>query len=153
MKFLELKIPPALLFLMFVAAIKFIPLTIFAVPVGSEFLPIIIKSIIFSAIAIVVFAIISFRIAKTTVDPMSPDKASKLVDSGIFRISRNPMYLGFVLMIFAGAVYKQTLFAYLLVIVFVRYLHYFQILPEERMLTKVFGQDYTEYCKRVRRWL
>lgn len=122
------------------------------VAINQQYFAITISIIIGIAMAIIIAAVISFRQANTTVDPTAPEKSSRLVQTGIFAFSRNPMYLGFSLILLALAIYIQTLAAFILLIVFVRYLHYFQIKPEERMLSQLFGQEYIDYCKRVRRW-
>lgn len=152
MTFLELKIPPALLLILFMLMMTFQPFELMVVALDPQYLGITIKVIVGLGMAIIIAAIVSFKVAKTTVDPTAPEKASTLVQSGIFNYSRNPMYLGFSLFLLALAIYTQTLAAFIVVIMFVRYLHYFQIKPEERMLTQVFGQTYVDYCQRVRRW-
>lgn len=94
-----------------------------------------------------------FRSAGTTVSPVRPDRASKLVTGGIYRHTRNPMYLGMALMLCAWAVYLGAALAWLGPPVFVIYITRFQIVPEERALTRLFGDSYVEYRRRVRRWL
>lgn len=97
--------------------------------------------------------VLSFQRAKTTVNPKKPDSASALVSSGIYKYSRNPMYLGFVLILLAWALLLSNALALLLLPAFVLYMNRFQIRPEERALHSLFGQDYTEYQAGVRRWL
>jgi len=94
-----------------------------------------------------------FRRAKTTVNPMKPESASALVASGIYRYSRNPMYLGFLLMLLGWALWLSNASALLLLPAFVLYMNRFQICPEERALLSLFGPDYMQYRARVRRWL
>jgi protein-S-isoprenylcysteine O-methyltransferase Ste14 len=96
---------------------------------------------------------LTFRRARTTIDPMKPHEASALVCTGIYRVTRNPMYLGLVFVLTAWAVYLDSLEALLGVMGFMLYIHGFQILPEERALIEVFGEEYREYQSRVRRWL
>jgi protein-S-isoprenylcysteine O-methyltransferase Ste14 len=97
--------------------------------------------------------VVSFRRAKTTVNPLKPETASALVSSGIYRISRNPMYVGFALFLLAWAVALAFWQALAGVLAFVLYINRFQILPEERALTALFGESFTAYCAHVRRWL
>jgi len=97
--------------------------------------------------------VVSFRRAKTTVNPIKPDSASSLVVSEIYRYTRNPMYLGFLLVLLGWAVFLANLAALVLLPVFVLYMNRFQILPEERLLASRFARDYAEYRARVRRWL
>jgi protein-S-isoprenylcysteine O-methyltransferase Ste14 len=97
--------------------------------------------------------VVSFRLAKTTVNPMKPDTTSSLVVSGIYRHTRNPMYLGFLLILLAWAAALPNVWALVLLPAFVLYMNRFQISPEERVLASRFAQDYAEYRARVRRWL
>jgi protein-S-isoprenylcysteine O-methyltransferase Ste14 len=98
-------------------------------------------------------AVASFVAAKTTVNPLRPSRASSLVTTGIFRISRNPIYLGDLLVLAALAVWLGNLVNVVLLFPFVWYINRFQIIPEERVLEKLFGASYVAYCSRVRRWL
>ncbi|BDF94796.1 MULTISPECIES: methyltransferase family protein [Pseudoalteromonas] len=97
--------------------------------------------------------VVSFRLANTTVDPRKPELASRLVTTGIYRISRNPMYVGFAFILTAWGVWLTSLWALLCVIAFIGYLTWFQIIPEERKLQKIFGKDYSDYKLQVKRWL
>ena len=94
-----------------------------------------------------------FRRAKTTVNPMAPQKSSSVVSTGIYRFTRNPMYLGLVFLLLAWAVYLSSAWALLVVPVFMVYITRFQIKPEERILAARFGSAHASYCARVRRWL
>jgi protein-S-isoprenylcysteine O-methyltransferase Ste14 len=96
---------------------------------------------------------VSFRKAKTTVNPMSPEKSSALVCTGIYKYSRNPMYLGMALLLLAWAIYLASAWALLGVLAYVLYITRFQIIPEERVMEKLFGQEYLAYKAKVRRWL
>jgi protein-S-isoprenylcysteine O-methyltransferase Ste14 len=97
--------------------------------------------------------LLSFRRARTTFNPMSPHKASALVDSGVYRITRNPMYVGLALELSAWSVYLATPASLVGVFGFILYIHGLQIRPEERVLIGLFGEEYREYQSRVRRWL
>jgi len=97
--------------------------------------------------------IISFRRARTTVNPMRPDTASALVVTGIYRVSRNPMYLGFALILLGGAIHLSNPAALLPLPIFVLYINRFQIDPEERALETLFGAEFRAYRARVRRWI
>lgn len=100
-----------------------------------------------------VAAVMSFRRAKTTVNPLQPDTASSLVASGIYRYSRNPMYVGFVLFLVALAALFGSLWSLLGVVAFVLYMNHFQIEPEERALVMLFGEEFLRYKDSVRRWV
>jgi protein-S-isoprenylcysteine O-methyltransferase Ste14 len=97
--------------------------------------------------------VVAFRRHRTTVNPFTPEQSSSLVDGGIYRFSRNPMYLGFLLALVGWWTYLANWVAALLLPVFVAYMNRFQIQPEERALTERFGGEFLAYCKKVRRWL
>jgi protein-S-isoprenylcysteine O-methyltransferase Ste14 len=73
--------------------------------------------------------------------------------SGIYRISRNPMYLGFFLLLTGLAIFLSNVIAIVILPLFILYMNRFQIEPEERVLTYLFGQEFVDYKLRVRRWL
>ena len=95
----------------------------------------------------------SFRKAQTTVNPTRPDASSSVVTTGIYRVSRNPMYVGMLLVLIGWAFYLSNWLALLGLPLFVRYMNRFQIIPEERILSSKFGGLYQAYCRKVRRWL
>lgn len=97
--------------------------------------------------------VLAFGKARTTVNPTRPDTSTAIVDSGVYRWSRNPMYLGFALALAAWALFLANPVAALIVPAFVLYLNRFQIEPEERALEARFGAAYTAYRRAVRRWL
>jgi len=93
------------------------------------------------------------RRAGTTVDPMDPTKASSLVVSGIYRISRNPIYLALLLILMAWIIRQGNLVAVFLAVTFVWQLTHFQIRAEEQALEEIFREKYSEYRLEVRRWI
>lgn len=97
--------------------------------------------------------LLAFRQSRTTVNPLHPEKSSALVTHGIYRITRNPMYCGMASFLLAWAAYLQSPLSVLGVLAFIGYITRFQIKPEERMLEKLFGGEFTAYRQRVRRWL
>ena len=97
--------------------------------------------------------LVAFRRAKTTVNPMAPHQSSSVVSTGVYRFTRNPMYLGLVFLLLAWAVYLSSAWALLGVPVFMAYITRFQIKPEENVLAARFGKSYADYRARVRRWL
>jgi protein-S-isoprenylcysteine O-methyltransferase Ste14 len=103
--------------------------------------------------AIDVAAFLRFRQARTTVDPRNPRKASRLVTDGIFRISRNPMYLGLLLLLIGWAVWLGTASLWLVPALFVIVISATQIGAEERALEELFGDEYRAYRRRVARWI
>lgn len=112
-------------------------------------------SILFLAagIGLVLWSGLEFRRYRTTVNPMDPTRTTDLVTSGIYKYSRNPMYVGFVLFLLGWASFLGSLISSIVIILFVWYLSKYQIEPEERVLEKKFGSLFTEYKKRVRRWI
>jgi protein-S-isoprenylcysteine O-methyltransferase Ste14 len=100
-----------------------------------------------------VAGVLSFRHAHTTVNPTKPERASALVNTGIYRYTRNPMYLGLSCFLIAWAVFLASAWALLGVVGFVLYMSRFQITPEERALSALFGSEYASYKASVRRWL
>lgn len=97
--------------------------------------------------------VFAFRASKTTVDPRTPDATSTIVVKGIYRLSRNPMYLGFLSILAGWAVYLSNATAMMLLPAFVAYINAFQIKPEERILLSKFGPQFAKYMESVRRWL
>ena len=95
----------------------------------------------------------SFRRARTTTSPTKPGAASSLVSTGIYRITRNPMYVGLAFILIAWAIFLSSPWALAGPVVFMLYIGRFQIAPEERALAKLFGAEYASYKTRVRRWL
>ncbi len=104
-------------------------------------------------LACVAAGISQFRRHQTTLDPRQPQRASSLVDTGIYRVTRNPMYLGFLVVLTGWAVHLEHLLAFLVLPLYMLYLGRYQIGPEERFLAAKFGDQYQAYRRRVRRWL
>ena len=104
-------------------------------------------------VAITAAGAAQFRRAKTTVNPLRVEAATALVTSGIYRFTRNPMYLGLATLLVAWAYYLSHALAPLGVVVFVAYIHRFQIIPEERAMRALFPGAYEAYARQVRRWL
>ncbi len=150
---LELKIPPVIVVtfaaLLMLATLLIIPS--FPVPTIRHILLIIVPSI--PAAIFGIAAITKFGRAKTTVNPTKPDTASTLVTTGIYAISRNPMYTALAFLLLAIATAIANTISLLILPAFILYLTRFQIIPEERALTKIFGPEYTAYQQKTRRWL
>jgi protein-S-isoprenylcysteine O-methyltransferase Ste14 len=94
-----------------------------------------------------------FLRARTTFNPLKPDKASALVTGGLYRFTRNPMYLGLAMVLLGWAVYLANIAALAGPPLFILYMNRFQIAPEERALHALFGDEFAAYCRRVRRWI
>ena len=95
----------------------------------------------------------NFKKKETTVNPIKPEEASQLVTDGFFKITRNPMYLGMLLFLLGLSIYNGLIVGLVFLPLFVGYITFFQIIPEERAMIKIFGEDYKAYMKKVRRWI
>lgn len=102
---------------------------------------------------ILIASVFKFSQEKTTINPLDPDRASELVVSGLYRFTRNPMYLGLALILLGYTLYLQNLAALAGPMVFLFTMTYLQIKREEAALSKNFGQQYDDYRQQVRRWL
>lgn len=150
---LELKVPPVMLTaitatLMWIVA-YITPFVTFTLPVRD----LSVLVLMLTGVTISLLGVVSFRRAGTTVNPMNPGSSSVLVDSGIYGLTRNPMYLGFLFVLFGWSVYLSNLSAFLLLPAFILYMNRYQIEPEEKELGVIFGQPFVVYKARVRRWL
>ncbi len=155
MKYLELKIPPLLLLVLFMAAAWLI--ATLSPQAGQRLLadPALNAGAVVLAVMGAYFAlqgVWQFKKASTTVDPIHAERASALVTSGIYARTRNPMYLGFVLMLTAWSVALGIMQSLWVVPVFVLYLNEFQIKPEERILLEKYPDAFAAYCKQTGRW-
>ena len=105
------------------------------------------------ALALMLAAAVQFARARTTINPMRPERASHLVTRGVFALSRNPIYLADLLVLVAAALWIGHLLAFVGCALFVAWMNRYQIAPEEDVLARLFGEDYLAYCQRVRRWI
>ena len=153
MQALELKIPPPVVALLIAGAMWGISLVapLFEVPASIRVVAA--ATIALAGVGFTSAGIISFRRARTTINPLKPETASALVCSGIYGMTRNPMYVGLLFVLFAWAVFLSSAWALLGPLALVLYLNRFQIAPEERVLSAMFGSGYSAYKSRVRRWL
>lgn len=150
---LNLKIPPVAQGLIAASLIwvcsKYIPLYQFVIPYQIIFLSI--MSVV--GVIIVLASGYAFRKMGTTVDPRYPDKVSALVVFGIYKYSRNPMYVGMLLVLLGVAIYFGAISGFIVPVAFVFFITKFQIKPEEEALKEKFGEDYERYLTSVRRWI
>lgn len=112
-----------------------------------------IAALVAAGAAFVLLGVRAFRALRTTVNPLAPERASALVTAGVYRVTRNPMYVGMALLLAAWAVRLSAVLPFVGIVAFVLYMTRFQILPEERALEGLFGEQYSTYAARVRRWL
>ena len=153
MNALELKVPPpvvglCLALLMWLSSLLVPPLQ---VPFGVRLAAALSLAAIGQSISIA--GMVAFRRARTTINPFKPNASSSLVRDGIYRFTRNPMYVGMLLTLLGWAVFLASLSAFVFVPLFVLYINRFQIQPEERALSSLFAAEYTAYKGQVRRWL
>jgi len=106
-----------------------------------------------AGVAVMTSARVLLAAANTTWHPTTPEQTTSLVTAGVFAVSRNPLYLGMLLVMFGLGVTLSSPAALLTSGLFVAYLDRFQIAPEERALTEKLGQQYADYRARVRRWI
>ena len=153
MRFLELKVPPLVVFaaaaLLMWAISRLLPSLNLALP-GR--MPAAILAALIGGVAGVA-GVVEFRRARTTVNPLTPEAASALVASGIYQLTRNPMYLGLALVLLGGGILLSNPASLAVLFVFVGYMNRFQIVPEERALAARFGKAFADYRAKVRRWL
>lgn len=97
--------------------------------------------------------LVFFLRAKTTVNPLKPATTTALVTTGVYRITRNPMYVGMLLMLVAWALFLAAPWGLAGPLAFFAWIGRFQIAPEERVLAGLFGKIYDDYRSKVRRWL
>lgn len=153
MEKLELKIPPAvqviIAWLFTWLLTSFAPITHFefAIQTSSAI------ALFVLGLTIIVVCGLGFFKKKTTVDPRDPSQTSALVIAGLYHYSRNPMYVGFLMMVIAFAIYMGSLAGILTIPLFIWYMNRFQIIPEEQFLQEKFADAYKDYTKSVRRWL
>jgi protein-S-isoprenylcysteine O-methyltransferase Ste14 len=152
-KALELKVPPVLLFALLAAAMYGLA---WALPAGTFALPgraVAATALAAIGIAIGLAGVAAFRRSRTTVHPQHPEKASVVVSHGVYRWTRNPMYLGLLLALFGWAVFLANAAALAGPPLFIAWMSRFQIGPEERLLSGKFGSAYVSYMENVRRWI
>jgi|SRR5690349_11605207 len=150
---LELKIPPPA-----VAILIGIAMWFGSQPGPRLELPLTVRIIAFVAVALAGGATalagdLAFRRARTTINPFKPQNTASLVTSGIYRVTRNPMYIGLLMVVLGWAIFVCSLAGILGPIAFVAYITRFQIIPEERVLSAKFGSSYADYLNRTPRWI
>lgn len=153
MKVLELKVPPVALVVIAAAgmwgASRISATSPVAIP-GAGWLSL---CVAMAGIFMALLGVREFRSAGTTVDPRAPGQTANLVVGGVYRYSRNPMYVGLLLVLLGWGIFLRDVLALLFLPAFVIYMTRFQILPEERFMREKFGESYSKYLTTVRRWV
>ena len=148
---MKTKIPPPIIALMCIA-INYLS-THFINPFKFPNIEIIGVFILLAGLVTAFLGYLLFKKYKTTVNPINPEETTSLVTTGIFSITRNPMYLGLFFVICSTVLFFSSWFGIIILIFFVWYINKFQIIPEEETMKKKFGNKYNEYKKNVRRWI
>ena len=145
----KLKIPPPILVIILITSIYFSSdkLDLISIPYRTLF-SIVILSI---GILIIINPVVKFIKSKTTVNPVEFKNVEKLVTSGIYKYSRNPMYLGMIMIIISTTVYYLNFYSLLTPFIFYFWINRFQIKREEVFLEEKFGQEYLSYNTKTRR--
>jgi protein-S-isoprenylcysteine O-methyltransferase Ste14 len=150
---LDNKVPPPAVALIIAATMWHLSAYEPALSLSAEMSEILILFLVIVGVSFDVCGLLAFRQLKTTINPMSPNKTSALVTGGIYRLSRNPMYVGLFLFLMAWAIQLSMLWPFIGPVLFVIYITRFQITPEERVMESKFGDEYSIYKNKVRRWL
>ncbi len=153
MNTLDFKIPPLALLLMSAAIMWAIALAFPDPSFNAKGAGQIAMFLAMVGLGTALLGVMQFRSAGTTVDPRFPDQSASLVVGGVYKLSRNPMYVGFLLVLAGWGVFLGSAIALVILPAFVMYLNRFQILPEERFLSEKFGEEYRQYMRRVHRWI
>ena len=155
MYFLDNKIPPPVVAVFCAAAMYWLAHSKFAIPINilAHMELEIALTILLVAVLIAFCAVWSFKQAQTTISPTKPQNSAALVTTGLFKYSRNPMYVAVALSLFAFVIYLNDYLSLIGVVAFVLYITQFQIKPEERVLREKFGAPYETYLSSVRRWI
>jgi protein-S-isoprenylcysteine O-methyltransferase Ste14 len=152
-RLLELKLPPPFLALLLAAAMwgvsHFEPR--FAIPAAVRWSVAAVLALVGATFDIL--GLLAFRRSRTTVDPFKPHRASVFVASGVYKVTRNPMYLGLLFVLLGWAVFLGSLWPFLAPMIFVPFVNRFQIKPEELAMARLFGESYATYTAKVPRWL
>lgn len=151
MNWLELKIPPPIIG-MITAFIMWL-LSLYVWRLESTLLSNIGIAVIVLGVSLDVIAITGFGVKKTTINPLNPNNTHVIVDTGIYKLSRNPMYLGMAVSLLGWCFFLKSPMSIFALPIFILYLNRFQIVPEEKILAEKFGANYTAYKNSVRRWL
>ena len=148
---MKTKIPPPILALVMIGFIYLSSLLI--VPTTFNYQSSLSILVLILGLACVLPSFRLFARYKTTISPLTPSDTAALVTEGMYRYSRNPMYLGLLLLTIASTIWFGTWLGIIINILFIFLINFLQIIPEEEALLTIFGEEYEEYKKNVRRWI
>ncbi|MDB2705302.1 isoprenylcysteine carboxylmethyltransferase family protein [Pseudomonadota bacterium] len=149
---LKLKIPPPV-YMLFMAGMmwlldRYLPINEFiSKPWDRLGFGIILLAIVTDGLSLLHF----FRV-RTSINPLYPEKANSLVTTGLYQWTRNPMYLGLLLVLLGWAIVLGSASPFIVLPIFTVVLTIQQIIPEEIVLEHKFGKSYRDYKQTVRRW-
>lgn len=153
MRTLELRVPPPIVALLVAAAMWGIAMVTSRLEMSATLRNAIALAIAVAGVGTAFTGVLAFRNARTTINPLKPEDATSVVTSGVYRFTRNPMYLGLNLVLLAWALFLSAPWAFVGPPAFVLYITRFQIVPEERALARLFGPAFADYRAKVRRWI
>ena len=153
MQALELKVPPPIVAVLVGLAMWAVAHLLPAVSPPTQLHFMIAGTCAVFGVTVAILGVLAFRHAKTTVNPVAPEKASSVVTNGIYKYTRNPMYVGLTAVLVGWAIRLSVPWVFLGPVAFMLYVTRFQIIPEERVMSSKFGRAYDDYRQRVRRWL
>jgi protein-S-isoprenylcysteine O-methyltransferase Ste14 len=153
MKHLELKLPPVAVTLLFAMAMWGIARVTPPQPLPQSLTLFAAALFTLGSGLVGIAGIVAFRRAGTTVNPLQPENTSSLVVDGVYRYTRNPMYLALLMLLFAWGITLSNPWSMLLAWTFIPYMNRFQIGPEEQAMLRRYGAEFLNYAARVRRWI
>ena len=153
MRLLELKVPPPILALLLAGAMWGVSQhePQIAIPAGVRRSVALLLALVGASFD--VLGLLAFRRSRTTVDPFKPHRASAFVANGVYKVTRNPMYLGLTFLLLGWAVFLGSPWPFLAPVLFVPFVDRFQVRPEEEAMARLFGESYAAYTAEVPRWL
>ena len=150
---LELKIPPPIIALVCAALMWILGRSFTGLDFNFLNRKLVSALLLLVGLSIDIFALFKFRQKQTTINPMKPDMSTELVITGIYKHSRNPMYLGLVFILCSWVMFLGNAASIILLPAFVLYITKFQISPEEKIMQEKFSESFSEYKQKVRRWI
>ncbi len=147
------KIPPPLIVAVIATAMWAVDRELPSARIESALLAPLAIALAVGGLVLAFAAVVAFIRAGTTINPLRPSRATRLITTGVFRLSRNPIYVADALLLAAWMAWLGGLFNPLFILIFFWIIQQWQIVPEELALRALFGDDYARYCARVRRWL
>jgi protein-S-isoprenylcysteine O-methyltransferase Ste14 len=150
---LKARIPPVAVTLVVAVLMWAMPVLTPAFPLPDRLRWACIFLLAIAAAVVGLAGVAAFRKARTSVNPLAPENCSQLVDSGIFRLTRNPMYLALLFALLGWGLFLENPSSLFMIPVFVLYMNRYQIRPEEEALEAAFGDAFHRYRSSVRKWL